>query len=453
MGLMDDVLAAVANTSNAKDSTASQNQQQQQPAEQKGKLGFADILATIQGSQKQPEQQQQQQAAAPTLSYGADPSLRYPKTLGSSEDDDDKDKKEQTAEEKRKEDNKRNMRIMGATLDPAIAQDLTDYLNGATPEDVMNRKQAEAASDLTTSPYIIPMANNDEIASTYNFTSSNEPSPEAWSNLTQREQFNQTMFDDDGKLTDFGQAIVNAYGDDYGNKDTAYEAWRGSNNRDLTSALFGYGDNEGKGIEGWQDLARRSGVEDLDQMMDYMWGDQAFNVYDYLTNDQYAGASNLGYSDDAAAALANYLWNNYEGGMYIPQDVQGANGVNLSEAANANDFAVYALAAQMAREANGNEGKIDLNRYDVDRINDILGASGEGYMLGAVDENNGFSSKETQNPRSYSIPGLLTGAAMLNPYVGEGETGNLDADLLDTYISLLNASDAGKGKEIGIKGR
>lgn len=292
-----------------------------------------------------------------------------------------------------------------------------------------------------------------EVEGGYNFTN-NTPEDKLWSQLTQREQFNQTMFDDNGNLTDFGQAIVDAYGADYGNRDDAYEKWRGSNNRDLTAALFGYGDEgDNQGIRGWQQLAQRSGVNNLDEMMDYMWGDQAFNIYDYLTNDQYANASALGYSDDAMAALASYIASDPEIGMYIPEDIMGANNEQIAKYFNSPDFAEYALANEMAREASANEGKINLSRYDLDRINDILGQAGEGYMLGAVDENSGFEKKESQNPRNYSMPGLLNGRAGLRPYAGSGDTSNLDSDELDTILAALNASDAGKGKEIGIKGR
>ena len=295
--------------------------------------------------------------------------------------------------------------------------------------------------------------NNKQKANDLAFTN-NTPEDKLWSQLTQREQFNQTMFDDDGNLTDFGQAIVDAYGADYGNRDDAYEKWRGSNNRDLTAALFGYGEEgDNQGIRGWQQLAQRSGVNNLDEMMDYMWGDQAFNIYDYLTNDQYANASALGYSDDAMAALASYIASDPEIGMYIPEDVMGANNEQIAKYFNSPDFAEYALANEMAREASANEGKINLSRYDLDRINDILGQAGEGYMLGAVDENNGFEKKESQNPRNYSMPGLLNGRAGLRPYAGSGDTSNLDSDELDTILAALNASDAGKGKEIGIKGR
>lgn len=268
-----------------------------------------------------------------------------------------------------------------------------------------------------------------------------------WNKLTQREQFNRTMFNDDGSLTDFGQAIVDDFGEDFGNRDNAYEEWRDSDNRDLTSRLYGYDGNQG--IQGWQALAKRSGVNDLDGMMDYMWGDEnAFNPLEWLQDESYAANGKLGYSDDAAAALAQYMYNN---GLTLPEGVQGLNGVNLSEAGNAEDFGTYALLNQMFAEGAQNNNQIDLNRYDLDRLNDILGASGEGYMLGTIEDNGEFREKENTNPRNYSMAGLLQG--QVNPYVGEGNSGNLDADELDTMLALLNASYEGQGKKIGIKER
>ena len=271
---------------------------------------------------------------------------------------------------------------------------------------------------------------------------------EQWDDLTQREQFNHTMFDDNGNLTDFGNAVVNAFGDTYSNRDDAYEQWRLSNNRDLTAALMGLSGEDstfGGGITGWGDLYAGSGVdrgssdeEFLNNVMNYMWGDgNAVNLYDvYSLGNDYSNLQGLGWSQDAIEAAAKL------GSELFMGDDPFAGGYGNTNL-NMDDLGTLAVLSLMTQGDN----------FDVNRLLDPLSEEnaltkgGELSKFGFVEDGSDAKEKEISGRKPYDLRMLGGG---LDPYIEGGNVNNnlVDAQALDTYLDVYNANT--KGPKLGL---
>lgn len=217
---------------------------------------------------------------------------------------------------------------------------------------------------------------------------------------------------------------------DLADNDLGYASLLASNNSDAWGYLLGLQGNEG--IDGWRGRYQRSGVdfsnEDqaLDNLMDYLYGDNAIDIYDYMTNPN----SNVALANDAdaIAQAARYLYSTYN---YSP-DYQWMQDNGL----DANDIAAQAIARQIT-----NSGWGDL---DIDQVNKILEDSGDKSKLKLVDD----GSEEYENSknrqasmRSYGLPNEA-----YNPYE---PFGLIDSDITASLMAAYN-SDPGHKKRLAL---
>lgn len=195
--------------------------------------------------------------------------------------------------------------------------------------------------------------------------------------------------------TDAGKEIAAAHPEYADRNAYGYSALRGSGDADTYAAWIA---NDPR-------VARRfraSGVDvdDIDNLannvFDYMWGDNAINLYDYMTSDR---DYSIGNDLDDIKDLAGYMYNNY--GYGFPDDAESKYGLDLDD-----------ITAQMlARQISGYGYGDALNKYgSLDEINSLLTKAGylepgESLTFKNANSNEYSNSKELENlARKYTNP-------------------------------------------------
>lgn len=222
--------------------------------------------------------------------------------------------------------------------------------------------------------------------------------------------------------TDEGRAFADMYAD-YADANLGYSNLRASNNADAWGYLLGLQGNQG--IDNWRNRYTFSGVdfsdEDaaLDNLMNYLYGDNAVNIYDYMRT-----ADNISLANDADAMgqAARYLASMYG---YGP-DPDWANDYGL----DANDVASLALARQITNNGWGN--------LDPDQVSKILQDSGDKGAFKLVGED----SDEYKNSRWREEGARSYGNAYMDqlaPYANLGLADeNITASLMKAYNDTHN---------------
>ena len=201
-------------------------------------------------------------------------------------------------------------------------------------------------------------------------------------------------------------------------------------------------DGSHAGIDSWRRRYAAQGLDtnDIDAVMDYIYGDNSVSLTDL--NDPRMMYGNLGDDALANAAILRYLYQNNQFGL----NQQWADSYLQSNgyapgAFDANDFAWYMTLANMAQ--NNGAG------YSANDIETLARLAGEGYQFGLVDDTNGFrdESETRRNARKYSLADLMSPNGNLNPY----QDILYDSDMLDTALYFYNQSHP--GQKLGIKER
>lgn len=289
--------------------------------------------------------------------------------------------------------------------------------------------------------------------------------------LSQRDQFINALQQDDLNkyyLDTYGDAIMG---------DNGYEWFRdlGENGNmqdkhDLVRDLFGYNlDENGNsryGVEGWQDLARNSGIDlsgddeqDIQNILEYMWGaENIINPYLYLNvggdSGDYASTVNLSNNDATgvtSSELANYLLNTY--GDF--QRIADTNGVDLG-GLDSRDFANMMAFGNMMYNGLGS----GFNDADLANAGNMLGLGGDLAKFKYSDEGEEGFDWQSSDDRIYDPSVIYQNLVQMynaanagapvpinqiyDIYSGEGVDSAINAHLADDMMAYIQNKNAGK---------
>ena len=256
------------------------------------------------------------------------------------------------------------------------------------------------------------------------------------SNLTQMQEYYNWLDTDDGR------AFLERYGDEFGADNQGYTNLRASQNRDAWADVMGFG--EGEGIGNWQNRYTNSGVDlsdehAMDNLMEYLYGDQAANLYDWVGNNDY-NQSRVGISGDAYDEAALWFANqNPELMQAYNQEYAGGN-----DTFNADDFAYYALLTRLTNPEYG------FNDVSIDELNRAAQAAGEGNtfglteqgLLGLMNDEGTSEESDRNNARRY----LMNDNTVLNPWL-QGDNPLMDQQMIDSVLAAYNAPKQQGSKE------
>jgi len=278
--------------------------------------------------------------------------------------------------------------------------------------------------------YGLDQGSNDKQNTDLQFTNEYQPS-----DLTQMQEYYNWLDTDDGR------AFLERYGDEFGEDNQGYTNLRASQNRDAWADVMGFG--EGEGIDNWQNRYTNSGVDlsdehAMDNLMEYLYGDQAANLYDWIGNNDY-NQSRVGISGDAYDEAALWFANqNPELMQAYNQEYTGGN-----DTFNADDFAYYALLTRLTNPEYG------FNDVSIDELNRAAQAAGEGNtfglteqgLLGLLNDEGTSEESDRSNARRY----LMNDNTVLNPWL-QSDNPLMDQQMIDSVLAAYNAPKQ-KGSE------